>query len=127
MWSVGDLRLHYLDFGPGSQVSDDAASRNDWHGSVDTVTIDETVARLGLQRVDFVKMDIEGAELDSLKGGEQTIRRHRPKLAISLYHKPDDFDAIPRWLAGLDLGYQFYLGHHTIYQNETVLFGVPSR
>lgn len=125
LWSVDGLHLHYLDFGPGSRVSDDAASRDDWDGSVDTVTIDETVARLGLSRVDFVKMDIEGAELDSLKGGEQTIRGHRPKLAISVYHKPDDFETIPKWLAGLDLGYEFYLDHHTIYQNETVLFGVP--
>jgi FkbM family methyltransferase len=127
LWSSGGLRLHYLDGGPGSSVSDDASSRDNWDGSVDTVTIDETVARLGLPKVDFVKMDIEGAELDSLKGGEQTIRRYRPKLAISLYHRPDDFETIPRWLAGLDLGYKFYLDHHTIYQNETVLFGVPSR
>ena len=125
LWSIDGLRLHYIDGGPGSRVSDDAASRDDWHGSVDTVTIDATVGRLSLARVDFVKMDIEGAELDALKGGEQTIRRHRPKLAISLYHKPDDFDSIPRYLAGLDLGYRFYLDHHTIYQNETVLFGVP--
>lgn len=127
LWSTDDLRLHYLDFGPGSRVSADAASRDDWHGSVDTVTIDTTAARLDLQRVDFVKMDIEGAELDALKGGERTIRRHRPKLAISLYHKPEDFETIPRWLASLDLGYEFYLAHHTIYENETVLFGVPRR
>lgn len=125
LWATGGLRLYYVDGGPGSRVSDDATSRNDWDGTVETVTIDETVARLALPRVDFVKMDIEGAELDALRGGEQTIRRHRPKLAISLYHKPDDFETIPRWLAELDLGYKFYLGHHTIYQNETVLFGVP--
>jgi FkbM family methyltransferase len=125
LWSTDALRLHYIDGGPGSRVSDDTVTHGDWPGSVDTVTIDATVDRLGLPRVDFVKMDIEGAELDALKGGEQTIRRHRPKLAISLYHKPEDFETIPRWLAGLDLGYEFYLEHHTIYRNETVLFGVP--
>jgi FkbM family methyltransferase len=126
LWATGGLRLHYVDGGPGSRVSDNAASRNSWDGSVETVTIDETMARLEVPRVNFVKMDIEGAELDALRGGEQTIRRHRPKLAISLYHKPDDFQTIPRWLTELDLGYKFYLGHHTIYQNETVLFGIPS-
>jgi hypothetical protein len=72
-------------------------------------------------------MDIEGAELAALQGAEESIRKYRPKLAISLYHAPEDFDSIPRYLTGLHLDYAFYLGHHTIYQNETVLYCVPKR
>jgi FkbM family methyltransferase len=124
VWSAAAMKLYYVDWGPGSRVTDDINKYHSWEGMVETVTIDGTLKSLGLDRVDFIKMDIEGAELDALKGAEASIRKHRPKLAISLYHKPDDFDTIPRYLAGLDLGYRFYLDHHTIYQNETVLFGV---
>jgi Methyltransferase FkbM domain len=70
-------------------------------------------------------MDIEGAELEALRGGEATIRSYRPKLAISIYHIPEDIETIPRYLAALDLGYRFYLDHHTTYNNETALFGLP--
>lgn len=125
IWSSSGLKLYYVDWGPGSRVTSDINKYHSWEGMAETVTIDETLAKLGLSRVDFIKMDIEGAELDALRGGEQAIRRHRPKLAISLYHNPEDFETIPRYLNELGLGYRFYLDHHTIYQNETVLFAVP--
>ena len=56
-----------------------------------------------------------------------TIKKHRPKLAIAIYHSLDDFVNIPKWLIGLDLGYKFYLGHYTIHAEETVLFAAPDR
>ena len=126
IWSTAGLKLYYVDWGPGSRVTSDINKYHSWEGVAETTTIDETVAKLGLSRVDFIKMDIEGAELDALRGGESSIRKHRPKLAISLYHSPEEIETIPRYLAGLDLGYRFYLDHHTIYGNETVLFGVPA-
>jgi FkbM family methyltransferase len=125
IWSSSGRKLYYVDWGPGSRVTDDIKKYHSWEGMVETATIDETVERLGLSKVDFIKMDVEGAELDALRGAEASIRRHRPKLAISIYHNPQDVETIPRYLAGLDLDYRFYLDHHTIYQNETVLFAVP--
>jgi FkbM family methyltransferase len=125
IWSSSGLKLYYVDWGPGSRVTHDINKYASWEGMVETITIDETLAGLGLPRVDFIKMDIEGAELNALRGAEASIRRHRPKLAISLYHNPEDIETIPRYLSGLGLGYRFYLDHHTIYQNETVLFAVP--
>jgi len=124
LWSSEGLKLYYVDWGPGSRVTPDVNRYHSWEGIVETVTIDQTLVKLGLNRVDFIKMDIEGAELEALKGAERSIRKHRPKLAISLYHNVEDVDVIPRYLASLDLGYRFYLDHHTIYQNETVLFAV---
>jgi FkbM family methyltransferase len=56
-----------------------------------TITIDEIVARNNVPRVNFIKMDIEGSELGALRGAESTLRSWRPKLAISLYHRPEDF------------------------------------
>jgi hypothetical protein len=74
--------------------------------------------------VDFIKMDIEGAEMQALRGAEESIRRFRPKMAITVYHSLEDFWEIPKWIAQLGLGYRFYLRHFTIHQEETVLFGV---
>lgn len=97
---------------PGARVAADLPTR--------------TIDSLDLGRIDFVKMDIEGAELMALRGGEQTLRRWRPKLAISLYHRPEDFFAIPLWLDGLGLGYRFHLDHYSIHQEETVLYGIAA-
>jgi FkbM family methyltransferase len=127
IWSASGLKLYYVDWGPGSRVTADINQYHSWEGIAETTTIDDTLAAQGLDRVDFIKMDIEGAELDALKGAEAAIRKHRPKLAISLYHKPDDFETIPSYLDGLGLGYRFYLDHHTIYENETVLFAVTDQ
>ena len=69
-------------------------------------------------------MDIEGAELPALKGAEMSIRRFKPKLAISVYHKQEDIWKIQHWIEGLDLGYRFYLRHFTIHAEETVLFAI---
>jgi FkbM family methyltransferase len=85
-------------------------------------TIDEVVFRDSIPRIDFIKMDIEGSELGALRGAEATIRRDRPKLGISLYHRPEDFFTIPSWIDSLDLGYRFFLEHYSIHHEETVLF-----
>jgi FkbM family methyltransferase len=58
-------------------------------------TIDETIEALGLERVDFIKMDIEGAERQALRGACRTLARWRPNLSICAYHRPDDAEAIP--------------------------------
>jgi FkbM family methyltransferase len=85
-------------------------------------TIDGLVAGGDIQRVDFLKMDIEGFELAALQGAEKTLREFRPKLAISLYHNFSDFFEIPSFIQSLDLGYRCYLDHYTIHAEETVLY-----
>ena len=84
--------------------------------------IDSLVDEGIVQRVDFIKMDIEGSELDALCGAEESLRRWRPRLAISIYHRPEDYFSIIRYLSMLDLGYRFFLDHYTIHSEETVLY-----
>ena len=107
--------LHFSENGPGSRSAVEGIQ-------VTTDTIDNLAGTNGLERVDFIKMDIEGAEMDALIGGEKTIRVHRPRLAISVYHSLSDFVRIPKWIASLGLGYKFYLDHFTIHAEETILF-----
>lgn len=89
---------------------------------VPTESIDRYVAAQGLPRVDFIKMDIEGAEIPALLGAAETIRRFRPKLAICVYHWPDDLWKIPRLVRELEPSYRLWLDHYSIDTGETVLY-----
>lgn len=74
------------------------------------------------EKVDFLKADIESYELDMLIGAERVLRRDKPKLAISIYHNAVDMCCILKWLSGLNLGYKFYVRHHSVRDTETVLY-----
>ena len=74
---------------------------------------------------DFIKMDIEGAELSALKGGIKTIEKFRPQLAISIYHSSEDFVNIPLYLKENLEHYKFRLGHYSPGLSETVLYAIP--
>ena len=70
----------------------------------------------------FLKADIEGFELNMLKGACQTIARYKPDLAICLYHKASDIYEIPLYLHSLVPEYHMYLRHHLHDYSETVLY-----
>ena len=120
LWSTSGKELSFNPAGPGTRVGNAEGSYK-----VRTLNIDTLVAREKLPRVNFIKMDIEGAELDALKGAEKTIRAHKPKLAVTLYHRLQDFATIPKYLSDLNLGYRFFLDHFSINEEETVLFAAP--
>ena len=79
---------------------------------------------LGDRKVTFVKMDIEGSELAALRGAERIIREQRPKLAICVYHKPEDMWEIPNFILRCHPDYKLYLRHYSITHTETVLYAV---
>lgn len=58
-------------------------------------TIDHVVSELQLSSVDFIKMDIEGAEKNALRGARTTLAKFSPQMAISSEHLPDDMQSIP--------------------------------
>jgi FkbM family methyltransferase len=125
IWSKAGVSLSVSIAGPASRVLGGKSGAGD-SVSVSTETIDEVLGRRLSDRVDFIKLDIEGAELEALKGAERSIRRYRPKLAICLYHSLKDFVEIPAWLDSLGLGYKMFIDHFTIHAEETVLFAAPT-
>lgn len=76
------------------------------------------------QDATFIKMDIEGSEMAALKGAKNIIIRNKPKLAICIYHKPEDYYQIPLYLKSLVPEYKFYVRHHFYGYSETVLYAV---
>ncbi len=74
------------------------------------------------QPVSIIKADVEGFELDMLKGAAGTIKAHRPKLAICLYHQPRDFFEIPLYIQSLVPEYKMAVRHHAPSAMETVLY-----
>ena len=73
--------------------------------TVSLVTIDSLAASLALERIDVIKMDIEGAERPAIAGATRTLARFHPRLAIAMEHLPDDPITIPAAINSLGLGY----------------------
>ena len=118
-WSSSHISLNFEENGPGTRVIADNSNKAI---GAETLSIDDLVESKGIARVDFIKMDIEGSELQALQGAINTIKRHRPELAISIYHKLVDFVEIPEFINSLGLGYRLFIRHYTIYGEETVLY-----
>ncbi|MCW8130861.1 MAG: FkbM family methyltransferase [Planctomycetota bacterium] len=73
----------------------------------------------------FIKMDIEGAEQDALKGAANLIRKHRPVLAICVYHKQSDLWEIPLLIRSISADYRFFLRPHLPEGMQSVCYAVP--
>lgn len=80
---------------------------------------------LGDRPVTFIKMDIEGAELEAIRGARHIIQTQHPKLAVSIYHRYEDIWTIPSQIMEYDSGYRFYLRHYSFSDYDTVLYAVP--
>lgn len=74
----------------------------------------------------IIKMDIEGSEIRAICGAAETIRVHKPKLAICIYHKPTDIIEIPMLINQLNPDYKYYLRHYEsgFSWAETVLYAI---
>jgi FkbM family methyltransferase len=95
---------------------------NSGNNQVPLRSIDFLVNTKDIAKIDFIKLDVEGAELDSIRGARASILRFKPKLAISLYHKPNDLFEIILYIKDKFPFYSLYLDHYTIHAEESVLY-----
>ncbi len=100
--------------GGGGRISKDGGS----------MILGESIDNVIKEEVTFIKLDVEGAELRTLMGAAETIKKYKPRLAISIYHKPEDIYEIPLLLMEYRPDYRFYIRHYTSYIWETVLYAV---
>jgi len=113
---ASDKTLMFSDGGAGARASQSGTV------PVTSITMDDFVVREGLRGVDFIKMDIEGAETAALRGARETIRRFKPRLAVSIYHSLHDLVRIPQLVKSIKPAYSLYIDHHTIHAEETILY-----
>jgi FkbM family methyltransferase len=102
-----------------------SGARMEKHGKVPVqlVSLDEYLSEKERSEITYVKLDIEGAELDALEGMKETIVKYKPKLAICIYHLPTDLWKIPLLIHRLNPAYKLYIRqHHSIH--ETVCYAV---
>ena len=112
LWSKRE-DLCFLENGAGSRVEKSGAL------TIKGVSLDNIIKN---EKVTFIKMDVEGSELAALKGAKNTIIKYHPKLAICIYHKPEDILEIPAYILELVPEYKFYIRHYTSCMWETVLY-----
>ncbi len=84
-----------------------------------------TVDSIVKEKVDFIKLDIEGAEQDTIDGMSETIKKYKPILAICIYHKAEDWYKIPEKVLAIESEYKIYLRHYMEGIFESVLYFVP--
>jgi FkbM family methyltransferase len=85
---------------------------------VDIVTLDEAIR----EPISLLKLDVEGHEIEILRGALKHLQQDRPRLAICAYHLPGDLVDLPRFVEGLDAGFRIGLRHHSGSRYDTVLY-----
>ena len=108
-----EAQLHFSRAEASSTISDKGES------IIQCVALDHVIPNF---KPTFISMDIEGAELEALRGAETLIKENKPDLAICVYHAPNHIWDIPLYIESLHLGYKFYLRNYTSFTNETVLY-----
>lgn len=89
---------------------------------IDVIRIDDFIKE---KRVTFIKMDIEGCEIDAIEGCKNVIIRDMPKLAICIYHKENHLWDIPLLIKSFAPNYKFYIRHYNSNLWDTVCYAIP--
>lgn len=87
--------------------------------------LDDLVNEWDLDRLNLIKMDIEGADLRALHGMRETLTRFRPQLAVCLYHDQEHMWVIPSLLMSWLPNYRFYVRHYSYTRFECLLYAIP--
>ncbi|WP_373035497.1 FkbM family methyltransferase [Sulfurimonas sp.] len=86
-----------------------------------------TIDNIVKDKVDFIKLDIEGAEQDAIDGAKETIKKYKPVLAVCIYHKAEDWYKIPQKVLAIESDYKVYLRHYMEGIFESVLYFIPKK
>ena len=91
---------------------------------INVVSIDEVIIN---KDVNFVKMDIEGAEVEALNGAKELISKYEPILAISAYHKYDDLWTILETINSFNVEYKYFMRMYEYNGFGIVYYAIPKK
>ncbi len=114
LWSSDTVLEFHADANEGSRFADGGKVQ------IPVTRLDAAIEG----NVTFIKLDVEGAEYEALKGAEKLIQNCRPTLAVSVYHKAQDIWELPELILSMAPEYTFYLRHYSLSSEETVLYAV---
>lgn len=114
----------YSDIGEINFVTDGSSSMICEEG--DTKIMLDRLDNLVSEKLDFIKMDIEGTEGEAINGMTKLILDYHPTMAICVYHKPDDFWKIPQQVLNIRNDYNLFMRHYSEGVDETVMFFIPA-
>ena len=102
-------------------ISREEAEKRNFEGvtEIETRALDDVLSG---KRVTFIKMDIEGAEYEALQGARKLIMENRPRMAISVYHKFEDFVTLADLVLGMHPDYRLAFRHYGFDDLETVMY-----
>ncbi|WCL55671.1 FkbM family methyltransferase [Gimibacter soli] len=124
LWRM-DTDLHFL-VNPANLASSRVVEGGAGGQVIEATSIDSYCATNTPGKVDFIKLDVEGAEPMVIEGARNILKHDRPRLAVSIYHGPEQFVTLPERLIELLPGYRFEVGHHSNSPwLETVLYCLP--
>jgi FkbM family methyltransferase len=118
--ATGQRREKLLFMSDGSEGSAISSKGN---LEVDSISLDEILEN---EAPTFIKMDIEGAEIDAIIGATKTIKNYSPILAISVYHLQDHLWRALLLINSICTDYSFYLVPHGFNGMDTILYGIPN-
>ena len=93
---------------------------------VPATSLDIWIEKNNITKVDFIKMDIEGAEIFAINGAISTIKKYTPKMAISVYHLFEDIWQIPKRILEINPNYRICLKQPKPYLTETCMHFIPA-
>jgi FkbM family methyltransferase len=91
-------------------------------GKIAAAALDDV---LGGVKINFLKLDVEGAEADALCGAHEIISQLKPIIALSAYHKPQDLWDLPDLISSISTDYTFYFRQHYFNSFDLVLYAIP--
>jgi len=106
-----------LHFAAGNKINSMISDKGD--SFIQCVALDHVMPGF---KPTFIEMDVEGVELEALKGAETLIKENKPDLGICVYHAPNHIWDIPLYIESLHLSYKFHLRNYTSFTSETVLY-----
>ncbi len=117
LWDCSTFLHAELGITAGSNIKEEAED------VVELTSLDEVFKDSDIEEYPtFIKLDIEGSEQQALKGAEKIIRQAKPKLAVCVYHKPEDIYVLLELLQKYNPEYRFFLKHYSPYIWDTVLY-----